>query len=78
MKDFFKHELKIGDYVIYINRHYREFEVGIVEGFTPMYVRLASVSEVTSKFLQEPSRLVRLTGIDLTLYLLKNNTNNTR
>lgn len=70
MKDFFNHELKVDDHVIYISQHYREFEVGKVIGFTPKFVRIAPVRWKSGSMLQEPHRLVRLTGIDLTLYLL--------
>jgi len=77
MKDFLGHEIEIGDYVLYIynTRYSAEFRVATVLNFTPSKVRIMPIDNSSEKGrLTVPSKVTRLTGQDLTYYLLTRGT----
>jgi hypothetical protein len=63
MRDFLGRELNLGDYVIFMKQHYREFGMGKIIKFTPQKVR---VKWGTSE------QLVKVEGEEVFAYALKN------
>ena len=43
--DFFGNEIEVGDEVAYIETGYRNFLIGIVDGFTPKQVKIKKQKE---------------------------------
>jgi len=62
--------LKVGDCVVYPS--YNRLGIGIIEKIMPVMVRLAPVSLGPRSMSKYPSDLVRVDGVDVTMYLLKN------
>jgi intein-encoded DNA endonuclease-like protein len=71
-QDFLGQELKVGDYVIFMKQHYREFGMGKVIKFTPQKVRVKWGSNDWAEILQTADQLVKVEGQEVFAYALKN------
>jgi hypothetical protein len=71
MQDFLKRELAVDDYVICIRSGYREFLLAQIIAFTPKYVRIKWGEGKYSQQLQTSDQLVKVSGKDLTWFLLQ-------
>jgi hypothetical protein len=69
-KDFLGRELAIGDRVIMMASHAREFKLAQVVKFTPKKVKVAWAEYDWATLTTESERFVRVEGPDLTWYLL--------
>ena len=72
MKDFLGQELALGDYVIYMKQHYREFGMGKIVKFTPQKVRIKWANSQWAELLQTADQLVKVSGEEVFAYALKN------
>jgi hypothetical protein len=72
MRDFLGQELNLGDYVIFMKQHYREFGMGKIIKFTPQKVRIKFSNHYRSELLQTADQLVKVKGEEVFAYALKN------
>jgi intein-encoded DNA endonuclease-like protein len=71
-RDFLGQELVLGDYVIFMKQHYREFGLAKVIKFTPQKVRVKYGDHYLSEILQTSDQLVKVSGEEVFAYALKN------
>lgn len=71
-RDFLGRELNMGDYVIFMRQHYREFGMGKIIKFTPQKVRVKYGNHDFMEILQTAEQLVRVEGEEVFAYALKN------
>lgn len=69
-KDFLGRVLKVGDRVIMMAQHSREFKLAQVIKLTPKKVKVAWDDFDWTTYTTESERFVRVEGTDLTWYLL--------
>lgn len=69
-KDFLGRTLAIGDRVVMIKSHYKEFQLAQITGFTAKKVRVAWGSGKWDTHTTDGYRFVKVEGPDLTWYLL--------
>ena len=74
-RDFLGQELNIGDYVIFMKQHYREFSMGKIVKFTPQKVRVKWGTSDWAELLQTADQLVKVEGEEVFAYALKNGIN---
>ena len=74
-RDFLGQELDIGDYVIFMKQHYREFGMGKIIKFTPQKVRVKWGANDWAELLQTADQLVKVEGEEVFAYALKNGIN---
>ena len=71
-KDFLGRTLSVGDRVIMMAQHSREFKLAQVVKLTPKKVKVAWAEYDWATYTTESERFVRVEGPDLTRYLLTN------
>lgn len=71
-RDFLNQELNLGDYVIFMKQHYREFGMGKIIKFTPQKVRVKYGNHTFMEILQTADQLVKVQGEEVFAYALKN------
>ena len=71
-RDFLGQELNLGDYVIFMKQHYREFGMGKIIKFTPQKVRVKWGTHDWAELLQTADQLVKVEGEEVFAYALKN------
>ncbi len=71
MKDYLDQELAVGDFVIFMQQHYRKFGLAKVTKFTKTKVRVKWGESQWSELLQAPDQLVKVTGEEVFAYALK-------
>ena len=71
-RDFLNQELNLGDYVIFMRQHYREFGMGKIIKFTPQKVRVKYGNHDWLELLQTADQLVKVQGEEVFAYALKN------
>ena len=71
-RDFLGRELNLGDYVIFMKQHYREFGMGKIVKFTPQKVRVKYGNHDRLELLQTADQLVKVEGEEVFAYALKN------
>ena len=71
-RDFLGRELNLGDYVIFMKQHYREFGMGKIVKFTPQKVRVKWGPAPWAELLQTADQLVKVEGEEVFAYALKN------
>lgn len=69
-KDFLGRTLSVGDRVIMMAQHSREFKLAQIVKMTPKKVKVAWADYDWATYTTEPERFVRVEGPDLTWYLL--------
>lgn len=69
-RDFLGRKLDIGDRVIMMAQHYREFKLAQIIKMTPKKVKVAWGDRSWETYTSEPERFVRVEGPDLTWYLM--------
>ena len=69
-KDFLGRTLQVGDRVIMMAQHAREFKLAQVIKLTPKKVKVAWAEHDWATYTTEAERFVRVEGPDLTWYLL--------
>ncbi len=72
MRDFLGQELVLGDYVIFMQQHCREFGMGKITKFTPKKVHVKWGTSDWASLLQTPNQLVKVAGEEVFAYALKN------
>jgi intein-encoded DNA endonuclease-like protein len=71
-RDFLGRELNLGDYVIFMRQHYREFGMGKIVKFTPQKVKVKYGNTEYQQLLQTADQLVKVEGEEVFSYALKN------
>ena len=71
-RDFLGRELNLGDYVIFMKQHYREFGMGKIIKFTPQKVRVKYGNFDWMEILQTAEQLCKVEGEEVFAYALKN------
>ena len=71
-RDFLGRTLSVGDRVIMMAQHSREFRLAQVIKLTPKKVKVAWAEHAWATYTTESERFVRVEGPDLTWYLLTN------
>ena len=69
-KDFLGRKLAVGDRVIMMAQHAREFKLAQIIKMTPKKVKVAWAEHTWATYTSEPERFVRVEGPDLTWYLM--------
>lgn len=69
-RDFLGRKLAIGDRVIMMAQHYREFKLAQIVKFTPKKVKVAWDEYDWATYTSEPERFIRVEGPDLTWFLM--------
>lgn len=70
-RDFLGRELNLGDYVIFMRQHYREFGMGKIVKFTPQKVKVKYGNTEYQQLLQTSDQLVKVEGEEVFSYALK-------
>ena len=70
-KDFLGRELAIGDFVVFILPNYRRLKLANIADFTKTKVRVRWGDRRWENMLQNSSALVKVEGVDLTMFLLQ-------
>lgn len=71
-RDFLGRELAVGDYVMFMKQHYREFGMGKIIKFTPQKVRVKYGNFDWMEILQTAEQLCKVEGEEVFAYALKN------
>lgn len=69
-RDFLGRKLAVGDRVIMMAQHSREFKLAQIVKMTPKKVKVAWADYDWATYTTEPERFVRVEGPDLTWYLI--------
>ena len=69
-KDFLGRKLVVGDRVIMMAQHSREFKLAQIVKMTPKKIKVAWAEYDWATYTSEPERFVRVEGPDLTWYLM--------
>lgn len=69
-RDFLGRKLSVGDRVIMMAQHSREFKLAQIVRMTPKKVKVAWADYAWATYTTEPERFVRVEGPDLTWYLI--------
>lgn len=69
-RDFLGRKLAVGDRVIMMAQHSREFKLAQIVKMTPKKVKVAWAEHDWATYTTEPERFVRVEGPDLTWYLI--------
>ncbi len=69
-RDFLGRRLAVGDRVIMMAQHSREFKLAQIVKMTPKKVKVAWADYDWATYTTEPERFVRVEGPDLTWYLI--------
>lgn len=69
-RDFLGRKLKVGDRVIMMAQHTREFRLAQIIKMTPKKVKVAWAEYDWATYTTEPERFVLVEGPDLTWYLM--------
>lgn len=69
-RDFLGRKLAVGDRVIMMAQHSREFKLAQIVKMTPKKVKVAWAEYDWATYTTEPERFVRVEGPDLTWYLI--------
>ena len=69
-RDFLGRKLSVGDRVIMMAQHSREFKLAQIVKLTPKKVKVAWADHDWATYTTEPERFVRVEGPDLTWYLI--------
>lgn len=69
-RDFLGRRLSVGDRVIMMAQHSREFKLAQIIKMTPKKVKVAWADYDWATYTTEPERFVRVEGPDLTWYLI--------
>ena len=70
MKDFLGRDLAVGDFVIFMEKGYRNLKLAQIERLTPTTVMISWGQKDWEKLRQTPTQLVKVEGPDLTFFLL--------
>jgi intein-encoded DNA endonuclease-like protein len=70
-RDYLGRELNLGDYVIFMRQHYREFGMGKIVKFTPQKVKVKYGNTEYQQLLQTADQLVKVEGEEVFSYALK-------
>lgn len=70
-KDFLGQDIKVGDYVIFMKQHYREFGLAKVIKFTPQKVRVKWSNHDWAEILQTANQLVKVQGEEVFAFALR-------
>jgi len=69
-RDFLGRKLALGDRVIMMAQHSREFRLAQIVKITPKKVKVAWADHDWATYTSEPERFIRVEGPDLTWYLI--------
>ena len=69
-KDFLGRPLELGDRVVMMAQHTREFRLAQIVKFTPKKVKVAWAEHDWATYTTESERFIRVEGPDLTWYLI--------
>jgi hypothetical protein len=69
-RDFLGRKLALGDRVIMMAQHSREFRLAQIVKLTPKKVKVAWADHDWATYTSEPERFIRVEGPDLTWYLI--------